>query len=107
MLDCPGNSSLAEDPDWDATRATTRDVKIPLVHGDACGNVELGQVQRKLDQNIKQRCCNKQGAGQNGKKWALVRHGPDWARKTSPGITSRRGQETQQHVSQGQQSYSC
>ena len=55
MLDCPGNSSSeektsrAEDPAGDATRATTRDMKLPLVHGDAGEDVELGQVQRKLD----------------------------------------------------------
>ena len=62
LLDCLGKSSseekpsLAEDPAGDATRATTRDMKLPTVRGDAFGNAALEQVWRKLDQNIEQRC---------------------------------------------------
>ena len=49
-------------PRRDATRATTRDMKLPLVRGDAGGSAELEQVRRRLDQNIEQRCCDKKGS---------------------------------------------
>ena len=35
-----------------------------MVRGDAVGEAELEQVQRKLDQNIEHRCCDTKGAGQ-------------------------------------------
>ena len=115
MLDCPGSSSseekpsLAEDPAGDATRATTRDMELRLVRGDAGGDVELGQVHRKPDQNIKQRCCNKKGAGQNGRE---VGPGATWTRPGTQHFTRNTvetcsafgvRQESQQHVAQGQQ----
>ena len=65
-------------------------MKLPLVRGDTGGNAEIEQVRRRLDQNIEQRCCDKKEAGQKRKKWHPVRHGPDWARETSPGKLSRR-----------------
>ena len=115
MLECPAKSSseeappLAADPAGDATRATTRDMKLPLVRGDAGGKAELEQVWRKLDQNIDRAAATK-GAGQKRKKWAP---GATWTRlgsqnfprntvKTCSALGDR--QETQQHLAQGQQS---
>ena len=43
---------------------------LPLLleHSDADGEVELGQVRRKLHQNVVQRRCNKKGAERTGQE---------------------------------------
>ena len=59
---------------------------VQLEHSDTDGEVELGQVQHRLDRNIESAA----ELGESGKKWAPVRHGPDKARKTFPRTLSRR-----------------
>ena len=111
---CPGNSSseekpsLAEDSSGDVTPATTRDMKLPVVRGDAGGNSELEQVQHMFEQNITQ-LLRRRGS------WAETPEmgsGATWTRQgtqnfprntveTCSALGARH--ETQQHVAQGQQ----
>ena len=83
--------SLAADTAEDATRGTSRAMKLPQARGEHC-------------------CCATGSWAEKARIGPLVQHGAGWARKTSPGILSSRAvrldtrQETQQHVAQGHQS---
>ena len=115
MLDFPGNSSyeekpsLAVDPAGDATLATTRDMRLPLVRGDAGGTAKHEQVWRKLEQNIKQHRCDKKGS------WAETQEMGTWCdmdqtrhaklpQECCQDVQCAWRQETQQNVAQGQRS---
>ena len=70
--------------------AATRDIiSSKLEHSDADGKSELALVRRRLVKTSRSAAATKE-LGRNARNGPLVRHGPDKARNTSPGILSRR-----------------
>ena len=97
MLECPGSSSseepasLAADPAEDSTSAAARDtISSRLERSDADGKAERGLVRRRLVTTSRGAAATKKELGRYARNGPLERHGPDSARKTSPGILSGR-----------------
>ena len=61
-----------------------------LEHSDADGKAELELVRRRLAKTSRSAAATKRELRRNARNGPLMRHGPDWARRTSPGILSRR-----------------
>ena len=61
----------------ETSRSITRHSALQLKRSVGDGEVELGQVQQKLDRDVTWLCCQEGKLGGSGKKWPLVRHGPD------------------------------